>query len=75
VIPRERFRDVWETCRSEAARIYWRAEDTRLHTVWWLQDSAVLPIARLSAARWSAGRSVPAWWRAFLVLLLTRPDE
>jgi hypothetical protein len=62
-------------CRSETARIYWRAEDTRLHTLWWLQDWAVMPIARLSAARWSAGRPVPAWWRAFLVLLLTRTDD
>jgi hypothetical protein len=73
--PRVPFRDVWRMCRTDAASAYWRAEDLRLRALWWLQDQAVLPIARRSAARWTAGRPVPTWWRAFLILLLTRIDD
>jgi hypothetical protein len=73
--PSEPFRDKSELWRANAARVYWRAENIRLRTLWWLQDRAVLPIARRSAARWAAGRPVPAWWRALLILLLTRVDD
>jgi hypothetical protein len=65
-------RDTW---RANAARVYWRAEAGRLRTIWWLQDHAVLPIARRSAARCTAGRPVPGWWRTLLILLLTRTDD
>ena len=75
VIPREPFRGTWDVCRITAPRLYWRAEAVRLRALWWLQDWAVMPIARRSAARWSAGKSVPAWWRAFLIVLLTRADD
>jgi len=75
VIPRQPFRGTWDRCRITAPRLYWRAEAVRLRTLWWLQDWAVMPIARRSAARWSAGKSVPAWWRAFLIVLLTRADD
>jgi hypothetical protein len=73
--PRVPFRDVRQTCRNQALSAYWRAENGRLHTLWWLQDQVVLPVARVSAARWIAGKPVPAWWRAFLILLLTRADD
>jgi hypothetical protein len=59
---------------SKAAWFYWRAETIRLRTLSALQEGIVLPIARLSAARWMAGKPVPAWWRALLVVLLTRVD-
>jgi hypothetical protein len=61
--------------RNQALGVYWRAENVRLRTLWSLQDRIVLPVARVSAARWIAGKNVPAWWRAFLILLLTRADE
>ncbi len=61
--------------RLTPATVYWRAEAIRVGTLCWLQDEIVLPIARLSAARWTAGRPVPAWWRAFLVVLLTRAED
>ena len=73
--PRVSFSDLWQTGRAASARTYWGAEAVRLRTLWWLQDNAVLPIARRSAARWTAGRPVPSWWRAFLILLLTRVDD
>lgn len=73
--PRVPFRDAWQARRTVAASVYWRAEAVRLRALCWLQDRAVLPIARRSAARWTAGRPVPAWWRAFLIALLTRVDD
>jgi len=75
MFPRELFRDAWEMWRISAASVYWRAEAIRVHMGWGLQDGIVLPIARVSAARWTAGRPVPGWWRALLVLLLTRADD
>ena len=75
VLSREKSRDVWYIGRRQAANAYWHAEAMRLRTLWWLQDWAVMPIARRSAARWTAGKSVPGWWRAFLILLLTRADD
>jgi hypothetical protein len=70
-----RIRSGMSRLGSPAATVYWCAESIRLRTLWWLQDGIVLPIARLSAARWTAGRPVPGWWRALLVFLLTRVED
>jgi hypothetical protein len=61
--------------RPAVAAAYWGAEDARCRTLWWLQDWIVLPVARRSAARWTAGRPVPDWWRALLIVLLTRAED
>ena len=70
-----RFRSRMVQLGPIAAVVYWRAEAVRLFALRWVQDEIVLPIARPSAARWAAGKPVPAWWRALLIVLLTRAED
>ena len=61
-------REVW---RADAVYTYWRAEAIRLRALWWLEDMTLRSLANWSLRRLAAGRRVPHWWSALLVLLLT----